>query len=146
MILIKKILLTLIFFLTISIVSYAYPNDPSSQYLMVNLTSENFIFLNLNDDFKIDNIGKEIKLYLREYPTYIPLDDIKSLGFIYIDGNFSSIESLESQALKNWKIYNKEGKLIKSNEGSKPDLNDLHPGELYIIKSGTETFKYFPLR
>lgn len=118
----------------------------SAPYLIINLTSGNMVMMALNDDFRIDNLGEEISLKITGQPSYISLDEIESLGFIYFPANTSSVESLESDSERNWDIYDLSGLHIRHSFSRKPDLSGLKPNNVYLIKSESGTFKYIPYR
>lgn len=139
----RLILLSLSFILGVNIYAASNAKIP---YILINLSSDNIIMLALNEEFKIDNIGKEIKIYITENPTYIALEDIKSLGFLYANSAISSIDSIESETEQPWMIYDSSGRLIKQLIATKPDLTGLKAGEVYIVKTVGKAFKYMPYK
>lgn len=141
----KKYLIIFILLLGAGGKAFCAPNT-KVPYMMINLTSDNIILMALNDDFRIDNLKKEIKVYIGGNPTYIMIDEIESLGFLYVNGNVSSIDTFEKETPQVWTIYDINGRLINKSEAVKPDLSGLKRGEIYIIKTDTHTFKYMPYK
>ena len=139
----------ILFLLTLFIFSGAFfmkANDTLNPYLIINLYDNNSILTELNDEFIIENIGKEIKVLVKEQPVYVSIEELESLGFIYLSEEDTSIDSLESDNPEEWKIYDSTGKLISTTFSNRPDLTNLMPGNIFIIKTKGKSFKYMPYK
>lgn len=117
-----------------------------ASYLLVNLTSGNIVLLILNEDFKIENFGKEILIDITGQPTYVSIEDIESLGFLNFPNDTSSMGELNQNECQEWKIYDISGNLIREIYSTKPDFKGLKQNEIYIVKGGNQTFKYFHIK
>lgn len=122
-----------------------------SPYLFIKCDDNKTYELKLTKDFLIEPQSGflEIRGDSMENSLTIPLNKISQIGFLYRDADVDSAGTssfIESKIPYVWRIYDKEGRLVRESKANKPDLKDLPAGNIFIISNGSSSFKYLPYK
>ena len=111
-------------------------NDLVSLY---PVTDNSHFSVSANEEFIISDADSE--------DTVIDLKGVSGFGITkrISDSNHDIIDDLTDANNKPWSISSINGVLIKTSPCGTPDLSDLVKGQVYILRIGSETYKYVSL-
>lgn len=143
----------ILIFICLLVSGSIYAEEVSS-YLFIQYEDNKIIELKLSKDFLIENQSGilEISGSSLENSIMLPLNRISLIGFLYkeeTETDDAGIDSfIDNQTKDLWQIFDIKGRLIRESESEKPDLRNLPPGNIFIIKnrSSSNTFKYIPYK
>lgn len=136
-------------------INFFFPKIVDAQegrpYLIIQYMDDEILELKLSNDFSIDHQSGVLEINTAQPTTnqIIPLNTISLIGFIYKNtgDDDTGLESLFDDQTKGlWQIYDIDGKLIRETDSNVPDLKNLPPGKIFIIKNGSSSFKYIPYK
>lgn len=149
---IKSPLFLKIFFILIGLsFSKSIRAQEINSYLFIQYEDNKCIELKLSKDFLIEHQSGflEISDSSLENPFTIPIKTISLIGFVYKEtyNEDAGIDSFfDNQSNNLWQIYDMEGRLIRESKSYTPDLKDLPLGKVFIIRNGSNSFKYIPCK
>lgn len=98
----------------------------------------------ITEDFKIMNHhDHKLEFKYSDWSIKYPITSIKSVGFLFENNTPESVDDVGELPFENrWEIYNLEGTLIGSGERGEPPFSLLEIGNIYIIVTGNQSYKY----
>lgn len=124
---------------------------PTVPYLVVE-TASGVKEIRISSDLVLtpENGNLIVESYNQD-PSYvdIALDiaEIRHLGVAYFPDSLTGVAfSPLMEADEDWTIYDMNGIIVSSGKSGAPSLEGLKPDKAYIVRAGSRSFKYIPIR